>query len=53
MYAYYCLHKFRWKPRDFVEMDRYQKAFVIAAIDKKSKQEEKENKQLKTRGRRR
>ena len=31
-YAYYALHKLKIRPREFDEMDNYEKAFVIAAI---------------------
>lgn len=32
-YAYFALHKLRIRPREFEEMDNYEKAFVIACID--------------------
>lgn len=31
-YAYYALHKLKIRPREFEEMDNYEKAFVIASI---------------------
>lgn len=46
-YAYYCLHKLKITPRQFDEMDRYEKAFVIAAIDIKQDNDKEENKKLK------
>ena len=46
-YCYYCLHKFHWKPTDFIEMDRKEKAFVIAAIQIKSEDEKKKEKKMK------
>lgn len=50
-YAYYCLHKLRITPRQFDEMDKYEKAFVIAAINIKAEADEKEQKKLKSKGR--
>ena len=41
-YAYYCLHKFRWPPDVFLNMDPYTQAFVIAAIDIKVKKDKEE-----------
>ncbi|MBN1042512.1 hypothetical protein DVW07_10625 [Clostridium botulinum] len=32
-YAFYCLHKLKILPTQFVNMSRQEKAFVIAAID--------------------
>lgn len=46
-YAYYCLHKLKITPRQFDEMDRYEKAFIIAAIDIKQDKDKEENKKLK------
>lgn len=34
-YAYYCLHNFHITPKYFLNMDRAEKAFVIAAIQRK------------------
>ena len=31
-YAFYCLHKLKITPRQFDEMDRYEKAFIIPGI---------------------
>jgi len=41
-YAYYALHKFRWKPHEFLSLDPYERAFVIAAIDIRVENEKKE-----------
>ncbi len=46
-YAYYCLHKLKITPRQFDEMDRYEKAFVIASIDIKADRDKEEQKKLK------
>lgn len=46
-YAYYCLHKFRITPRQFDEMDKYEKAFIIASIDIRLKNEKEEMKKAK------
>lgn len=40
-YYYYCLHRFRWTPRQFMNMSMHEKAFVIAAIDIRIKKEKK------------
>ncbi len=48
-YAYYCLHKFHMLPRDFLSLDPYERAFVIAAIDVRIENEEKERKKIKNR----
>ena len=45
-YAYYALHKLRIRPKEFIEIDRYEKAFVIAAIDIKSENDRKEANKL-------
>ena len=41
-YAYYALHKFRWKPSVFLALDPYEQAFVIAAIDVRVEKEKQE-----------
>lgn len=46
-YAYYCLHKLRITPRQFDEMDIYEKAFIIASIDIKAESEKEQEKNLK------
>lgn len=46
-YAYYCLHKLRITPRQFEEMDKYEKSFIIASIDIKMENEKKEMKKAK------
>lgn len=50
-YAYYCLHKLRITPRQFNEMDDYEKAFIIASIQIKQEREEKEMKKAKSKKR--
>ena len=47
-YAYYCLHKLRITPRQFDEMDKYEKAFIIASIDIKTEADKEEEKKLKS-----
>lgn len=44
--AYYCLHKFHKWPHEFVELSRYEKAVVIAAVQKKQKHDEKEARKI-------
>ncbi len=46
-YAYYALHKFRWKPSEFLALDPFERAFVIAAIDVKVDKEKREAAALK------
>lgn len=49
-YAYFALHKLRIRPREFDEMDKYEKAFVIACINiklEKNKEQENEMKKAK------
>lgn len=40
MYAYYALHKLRIRPSEWINMDENEKAFIIAAINEKAKEEE-------------
>lgn len=40
-------------PSKFIELDRYEKAFIIACIDLKIENEKKETQKLKKKGRRR
>lgn len=41
-YALYCLHKFHWEPSKFMNLPRREKAFIIACIDERIKQEKAE-----------
>lgn len=41
-YAYYCLHKFKLLPHDFLALDPYERAFIIASIDIRVESEKKE-----------
>lgn len=43
-YAHYCLHKLHMLPSTFVNLDPYEKAFIIASIDIKVENEKKERK---------
>ncbi len=45
-FAFYALHKLRIKPSEFLEMDDYEKAFVIASIQIRNDEEEKQHKEL-------
>lgn len=47
-YAYYCLHKLGITPRQFDEMDKYEKAFIIASIQIKQDAEKEQEKKLKS-----
>lgn len=52
-YAYYALHKFHWLPSFFLELDPYERAFIIAAIDVRIENEKKEAEQAKRKAKRR
>lgn len=45
--AYYCLHKLHKWPHEFLELDRYEKAVVIAAVELKLEHDKKEVKRAK------
>ncbi|WP_367569038.1 hypothetical protein [Lacrimispora sp.] len=40
--AYYCLHKLHKWPHEYLELPRYEKAVVIAAVQMKLKNDKKE-----------
>lgn len=40
--AYYCLHKLHKWPHEFLDLDRYEKAFVIGAVEVKLEHDKKE-----------
>ncbi|MEG6512842.1 hypothetical protein [Desulforamulus ruminis] len=40
--AYYCLHKLRLLPSQYLALDRQEKAFIIAAVQIKTEKEKKE-----------
>lgn len=40
--AYYCLHKLHKWPHEFLRLDRYERAVVIAAVEMKLEKEKKE-----------
>lgn len=46
-YAHIVIHRFHWKPSEFLNMSDEEQAFVIASIDEKIEAEEKEAKKLK------
>jgi len=48
-YAHYCLHKLKKFPHELTRLDVYEKAFVVASIQIKTENEEKENKRIKAR----
>lgn len=50
--AYYCLHKLHKWPHEFLELDRYERAFVIAAVTIKLENDKKEAKKAKSRKKR-
>jgi len=45
--AYYCLHKLRKWPSEFDNLPRYEKAFVIAAVQIKMAADEKNEREAK------
>lgn len=51
MYAYYALHKLHIRPSQWIGMDENEKAFIIAAIDEKAKEEERMRKEAERRAR--
>uniref|UniRef100_UPI0026E23DFF hypothetical protein n=1 Tax=Enterocloster clostridioformis TaxID=1531 RepID=UPI0026E23DFF len=46
--AYYCLHKLHRWPHEFLALDRYEKAIVIAAVEMKLEKDRKEAQKLKS-----
>jgi len=50
--AYYCLHKLHRWPHEFLELSRYEKALVIAAVEMKLEKDKKEAQRAKSRGKR-
>ena len=44
--AYYCLHKLHKWPHEFLELSRYEKAYVLAAVKLKIENEKKEAKKV-------
>ena len=45
--AYYCLHKFHWKPTTLLSMTREEKAFIMASIQVKADAEKEQEKKMK------
>lgn len=50
--AYYCLHKFHKWPHEFLALNRYERAFIIAAVEIKIENDKKEAKKAKIKRRR-
>lgn len=50
--AYYCLHKLHKWPHEFMDLDRYEKAVVIASVEKKLEYDKKEAQKAKSRRKR-
>ena len=44
--AYYCLHELHMIPSDFFKLDRKERAFIVAAIEYRTEQEKKKQKQM-------
>ncbi|MFW6679213.1 hypothetical protein ACOAOT_16280 [Lacrimispora sp. AGF001] len=49
--AYYCLHKLHKWPHEFLSLDRYEKAFIIAAVNLKLENDKKQAQKAKARHR--
>lgn len=45
-FAFYALHKLKIKPSEFLEMDDYEKAFVIACIQIRCEEDAKQAKEM-------
>ncbi len=50
--AYYCLHKLHKWPHEFLELSRYEKAFIIAAVKIKLENDKKEAKRVQSKSKR-
>jgi len=46
--AYYCLHKFHWKPTMLLSMSREEKAFIMACIQIRADAEKEQEKKMKS-----
>ncbi|MGL4790491.1 MAG: hypothetical protein ACRCW1_03695 [Anaerotignaceae bacterium] len=46
-YAYYCLHKLKMLPSQFLNLGKEERAFIIAAIEIKIEYEKKEAAKMK------
>lgn len=49
--AYYCLHKLHKWPHEFLSLSRYEKAYVIAAMELKLEHDKKEAKKARAKKR--
>ena len=49
--AYYCLHKLHKWPHEFLELSRYEKAYVLAAVKIKLENDRKEARKAQSRKR--
>jgi len=47
-YAYYCLHKLHIRPREYAQFDRWERAFIVAAIDERIRTEKELENKLKS-----
>ena len=50
--AYYCLHKLHKWPHEFLALDRYEKAVVIASVETKLEHDRKEAQKAKSKRKR-
>ena len=46
--AYYCLHKLHKWPHEFLALSRYEKAYVLAAVEIKLDNDKKEAQKVKS-----
>ena len=44
--AYYCLHKLKILPSQFLQLDINERAFIVAAIEIKIEEDKKQEKQI-------
>lgn len=51
--AYYCLHKLHRWPHEFLDLDKKEKAFVIAAVHMKLEHDKKAAQKARASGRKR
>nr|DAG72577.1 MAG TPA: hypothetical protein [Caudoviricetes sp.] len=43
---HYALHRFHWKPSEYLSLSQRERAFVIASINRKNEAERKKEKEI-------
>ncbi len=51
MLAFYCLHEFHKFPHEFLELPRKERAFIIAAINRRIEDDKKKQKEIERKSR--